>query len=335
MKHITAILVSSVVTALLLAGCSPLSENTVNQKPAPITTPPDNSQADTPSETEPTGDVLSRLLDYTNNSEAGENGNYYWVSGDARIDVSLMPEVGSVSFNANGQGRSGVARGSLTYKMFDESRGSRQGDPLDPPAWPNSNPKVGIPYGLTGKVYHGYFWNRSHSISDGLAGEQSYTSLYNFTSGSRPQNVGANQNGGMRAVEVYAEDYWKNNPNSSETIWYQVTPVYNDSERIPRGSIVDVLSSDGALNQEFVIINSAENFLIDYVTGEITELSTGAAVAPEVPQTEPETPVTDSQDPRFSSCAKAKEAGYGPYTKGVDVEYDWYRDGDGDGTVCE
>ncbi|MCK6212268.1 DUF1524 domain-containing protein [Georgenia sp. EYE_87] len=40
-------------------------------------------------------------------------------------------------------------------------------------------------------------------------------------------------------------------------------------------------------------------------------------------------------DPRFSSCAKALDAGYGPYVSGVDAEYDWYRDGDSDGTVCE
>ena len=40
-------------------------------------------------------------------------------------------------------------------------------------------------------------------------------------------------------------------------------------------------------------------------------------------------------DPQFSSCAKAKAAGYGPYVKGKDPEYAWYRDGDSDGTVCE
>lgn len=42
-----------------------------------------------------------------------------------------------------------------------------------------------------------------------------------------------------------------------------------------------------------------------------------------------------ANDPRFDTCAKAKAAGYGPYTKGVDPEYAWYRDGDNDGTVCE
>ncbi|MFC3739412.1 excalibur calcium-binding domain-containing protein [Paractinoplanes deccanensis] len=40
-------------------------------------------------------------------------------------------------------------------------------------------------------------------------------------------------------------------------------------------------------------------------------------------------------DPRFSTCTKAKAAGYGPYTQGEDPEYDWYDDRDNDGVVCE
>ncbi|RCG28196.1 hypothetical protein DQ384_23910 [Sphaerisporangium album] len=40
-------------------------------------------------------------------------------------------------------------------------------------------------------------------------------------------------------------------------------------------------------------------------------------------------------DPRFPDCKKANAAGYGPYTKGVHVEYDWYVDGDHDGYACE
>lgn len=51
----------------------------------------------------------------------------------------------------------------------------------------------------------------------------------------------------------------------------------------------------------------------------------GTAVAPPDP----------GLDPRFTSCAKAKAAGYGPYRTGTDPEAGWYRDGDGDGVVCE
>jgi len=41
------------------------------------------------------------------------------------------------------------------------------------------------------------------------------------------------------------------------------------------------------------------------------------------------------EDPRFDTCAKATATGYGPYRKGRDAEYEWYRDGDKDGTVCD
>ncbi|HET8970960.1 MAG TPA: excalibur calcium-binding domain-containing protein [Candidatus Nanopelagicales bacterium] len=40
-------------------------------------------------------------------------------------------------------------------------------------------------------------------------------------------------------------------------------------------------------------------------------------------------------DPRYTTCTEAKAHGYGPYYRGRDVEYGWYRDGDGDGIVCE
>ena len=40
-------------------------------------------------------------------------------------------------------------------------------------------------------------------------------------------------------------------------------------------------------------------------------------------------------DPQFGTCGEANDAGYGPYYQGMDPEYDWYRDRDGDGAVCE
>ncbi len=40
-------------------------------------------------------------------------------------------------------------------------------------------------------------------------------------------------------------------------------------------------------------------------------------------------------DPRFGTCKAAIAAGYGPYTRGVDPEYDWYQDRDHDGIDCE
>ena len=40
-------------------------------------------------------------------------------------------------------------------------------------------------------------------------------------------------------------------------------------------------------------------------------------------------------DPPFATCRDAAVRGYGPYRRGVDVEYGWYPDRDGDGLSCE
>lgn len=57
--------------------------------------------------------------------------------------------------------------------------------------------------------------------------------------------------------------------------------------------------------------------------------------APKPSPTAPVPLVGGRLDPRFATCKAAKAAGYGPYREGVDPEYDWYRDADHDGVVCE
>lgn len=106
-------------------------------------------------------------------------------------------KAGDYHFASDSQGQASTAKAVLTYSEYKSSKGSRQGDPLDPPSWPSSNPKVAISYILAGRTYHGYLYNRGHSIGDSLLGAKSYTSEYNFTTGTRSQNVGADQNGGM------------------------------------------------------------------------------------------------------------------------------------------
>jgi DNA-entry nuclease len=214
--------------------------------------------------------ILARLVKLTNAESAGPGGDYFWLNGKAKINPRVMPAAGHVAFAADNRGRSAVARATLTYAMFAASKGSRQGSPLDPPSWP-TNEHAAITYQLTGRTYHGYFYNRSHSVSDALAGVQSYTSPYNFTTGTRPQNVGADQNGGMRAAEEMAEGYWKAHPGSKATISYQTTPLYSGAETMPRGSVVDERSSDGAINAEIVVVNDAEGYRINYVTGAQTQ----------------------------------------------------------------
>lgn len=49
----------------------------------------------------------------------------------------------------------------------------------------------------------------------------------------------------------------------------------------------------------------------------------------------PHHPTGGGTDPRFDTCGEAIDHGYGPYYRGRDREYDWYRDSDSDGIVCE
>lgn len=291
--------------SLALAGCSTL---------APVATPgtapdaPTSSSASTPSAASDVS-LTAKLVSLTNAGDPGPTKDYYWLNGPAKIDKASMPAAGKVAFQADSQGRSGTARASLTYEMFTSSKGSRQGSPLDPPNWPQSNPEVPVTYAFNGRTYHGYFWNRSHSVGDSLAGAQSYTSPYNFTSGTRQQNVGASSNGGMRAAEEQAENYWKAHTGSSAVIYYQTTPIYESNERFPRGSIVDVLSSDGVVNSEVIVLNDAEGYGLDYHTGsfhslkdnvKVVEPSTAPAPAPVASGSAPSAPPAVND----SSCTK-------------------------------
>jgi hypothetical protein len=65
----------------------------------------------------------------------------------------------------------------------------------------------------------------------------------------------------------------------------------------------------------------------------------GGPVQAGVPTSAPKPSVVASPgggtDPRFGTCREAKAAGYGPYRRGSDPEYSWYRDADSDGIVCE
>ncbi|WP_425423820.1 excalibur calcium-binding domain-containing protein [Spirillospora albida] len=70
-----------------------------------------------------------------------------------------------------------------------------------------------------------------------------------------------------------------------------------------------------------------------------TKTSTRPTVRPTVRPTTKRpvrtTPPRPSTDPRFSTCAEANRAGFGPYHQGKDPEYSWYQDRDDDGVVCE
>jgi hypothetical protein len=76
------------------------------------------------------------------------------------------------------------------------------------------------------------------------------------------------------------------------------------------------------------VLEQCSSFTIDLP--EKANVVTGAPPAQEV------VPASDGVlDPNYGTCAVAVANGAGPYRQGVDPEYDWYRDRDKDGVVCE
>lgn len=57
--------------------------------------------------------------------------------------------------------------------------------------------------------------------------------------------------------------------------------------------------------------------------------------APAPVQPAPAPAPAPATDPQFRTCGEANDNGYGNYQAGVDPEYGWYQDRDGDGWVCE
>ncbi|KRK98621.1 prophage Lp1 protein 2 [Secundilactobacillus odoratitofui DSM 19909 = JCM 15043] len=224
--------------------------------------------------TQSTATIVSKLNSYTKAKSAGPTKDYYYTNGKARFGSFAGIKTGGTHFASDSHHRSATARAVLTYGEYKSSKGSRQGTPRDPYKWPSSNPIVAVTYSLTHHTYHGYLWNRSHSIGDSLLGKKSYTSSANFTTGTRSQNVGADQNGGMRYAEEKVEHYWASHPGTKRTVKYETTPVYHGNEVIPRGSIVDIKSSDNKLNTEVVVLNSDEGVKINYSTGKATAKKT-------------------------------------------------------------
>jgi uncharacterized membrane protein YhaH (DUF805 family) len=70
-------------------------------------------------------------------------------------------------------------------------------------------------------------------------------------------------------------------------------------------------------------------------TDGLLEGSTSGSVDTGVGANNPDAGIVVGLDPRFRYCTHAIAAGYGPYRYGVNPEYAWYRDRDGDGIVCE
>lgn len=208
-------------------------------------------------------DSNQRATDAFDWSEAAAP-NYYKVVGTARFEHELVP--GEVVYEPlDALGRAQGTAACVDYELMEAGRSRERGSTsdLNPSGW-GDNEEVAIEL-PNGKTYHGYFWNRSHLLAKSLGGEER---IENLVCGTRMQNVGANMGGsegGMAYAEALVRDWLEEHPDGS--VQYRVRPVYRADELVCRAVLVDVRSSDGALDYEVVVYNAAKGYRIDYAAG--------------------------------------------------------------------
>lgn len=191
---------------------------------------------------------------------------YYRVMGAAKVRDKPAPgEVRYEGLDELGRTRSVVA--SLTHAMYEAAHGHEAhfDKDDDPSGWGhNAKVEIEVPAGARGaKPYHGFFWNRSHLLADSLGGA---AARENLVTGTRTQNVGANDGeGGMAYEESRVRSWLAAHPDG--TVYYAATPAYVGDELVPRSVFVDVLTSDGTIDERVEVYNAAMGYDIDYRTG--------------------------------------------------------------------
>lgn len=179
-------------------------------------------------------------------------------------------EITAISFESYSEldmlGRCGVAFASIGIDLMpDEPRGNI--GQIKPSGWQS------IKYDFVdGK----YLYNRCHLIGFQLTGENANEK--NLITGTRYMNTK-----GMLPFENMVADYIKETKNH---VMYRVTPIYNESELVARGVLIEALSvednGDGICFNVYVY-NSQPNVIINYADG--TSSVAGASATPDAAKT--------------------------------------------------
>lgn len=189
--------------------------------------------------------------------------NYVRLLGKAEVDTNLSP--GAVNYlPLDSLGRTQGVDAAITHEMLEAgSARKRARDMPEPSGWPKKNFRADI-VTPTGDMYSGYFWNRSHLLAKSLGGADI---IENLVTGTRMQNVGAqNGQGGMDVIETALRDWIGDYPDT--VAYFRARAIYEADELIPRSVIVDVLTSDGHIDEKLEIYNAAKGYSINYYTGE-------------------------------------------------------------------
>lgn len=187
--------------------------------------------------------------------------DYYAINGKAAPTVE-SPKPGEVVYGGLDKlGRPTYVIGNLNYDLISKEKGEDREDiKVDPIGW-QKNSRVTIKE-ANGKTYNGYFYNRSHLLADSLGGA---ATKENLVTGTRTQNTGIGNTGGMAYTEEKARQFFAKKTDA--TMIYQATAIYQGDEVVPRYVKVDIKTSDGTIDEQVIVSNTATGFSIDYNTG--------------------------------------------------------------------
>lgn len=190
------------------------------------------------------------------------NNYYYKTSGASfKVERPLPGEV--IYFDLDSLGRPTGVIANINHAILEKERQEdKEKIRVNPIGWRRCK-RVNIPSisGRDEEDYYGCFYNRSHLLADSLGG---LPILENLMTGTRMQNAGEQNEGGMIFVESIAHKFFRK--KTDQSLLYQVIPLYYGDEIIARYVVVDILSSDGAIDEHILIPNSAYGFEINYST---------------------------------------------------------------------
>ncbi len=264
--YVLAVVVSLCLAfgGVALAGCSTAAsssgaseaQRTAVEQPSAAT-----SSAEFSGAAEQNGARLSAPTEW----DEAASPDYYRVVGPAVCDYPAEEGVATYQ-GLDSRSRAGAVYAVVTYSMMEQGLARERSDmsSLHPSGWQeNRQVSIQMPNGTT---YNGYFYNRSHLLAKSLGGEET---LENLITGTRTQNVGANDQtstpGGMAYTETKARDWLEAHPEG--TVYYAATPLYVGDELVARSVVVDIRSSDGSIDEEIEVYNCAKGYVIDYATG--------------------------------------------------------------------
>lgn len=211
------------------------------------------------------GNVIENINtnDTGNMENIGEYVADFVINNGNAIITRVNVEPGTIDYTPLDElGRAVMAYGVLTKDLYEKEKNEeREPIDVDPAGW-SKNEEVTITNG--NDTYHGWLFNRSHLIADSLGGD---AVKENLITGTRMQNVGWNDHlGGMGYIEDSVRNFLENTDPSCH-VEYQVMPVYDGDDLVPKHIKVDVKSCDSTLDNSYIVENVAPGFTINYRDG--------------------------------------------------------------------